>query len=149
MAKYDLDTLRHSTAHLMAQAIMELFPSENVQLGIGPTIENGFYYDIDMTTKLTEENLKQVEDKMKEIIKRNLPVVRHEVSRAEALKLFEERGQKLKCELIRDIPEGEVISYYTQGDAFFDLCTGPHVEKTSELTFWFKLLHYSGSLLER
>ncbi len=145
MAKYDLDTLRHSTAHLMAQAIMELFPSENVQLGIGPTIENGFYYDIDMTTKLTEENLKQVEDKMKEIIKRNLPVVRHEVSRAEALKLFEERGQKLKCELIRDIPEGEVISYYTQGDAFFDLCTGPHVEKTSELTFWFKLLHTAGA----
>lgn len=145
MAKYDLDTLRHSTAHLMAQAIMELFPTENVQLGIGPTIENGFYYDIDMTTKLSEENLKQVEDKMKEIIKRNLPVVRHEVSRAEALKLFEERGQKLKCELIRDIPEGEVISYYTQGDAFFDLCTGPHVEKTSELTFWFKLLHTAGA----
>ncbi len=145
MAKYDLDTLRHSTAHLMAQAIMELFPNENVQLGIGPTIENGFYYDIDMTTKLTEENLKQVEEKMKEIIKRNLPVVRHEVSRAEALKLFEERGQKLKCELIRDIPEGEVISYYTQGEAFFDLCTGPHVEKTSELTFWFKLLHTAGA----
>lgn len=145
MAKYDLDTLRHSTAHLMAQAIMELFPTENVQLGIGPTIENGFYYDIDMTTKLSEENLKQVEDKMKEIIKRNLPVVRHEVSRAEALKLFEERGQKLKCELIRDIPEGEVISYYTQGDTFFDLCTGPHVEKTSELTFWFKLLHTAGA----
>lgn len=145
MAKYDLDTLRHSTAHLMAQAIMELFPTENVQLGIGPTIENGFYYDIDMTTKLTEENLKQVEDKMKEIIKRNLPVVRHEVSRDEALKLFSERGQTLKCELIKDIPEGEVISYYTQGDSFFDLCTGPHVEKTSELTFWFKLLHTAGA----
>lgn len=145
MAKYDLDTLRHSTAHLMAQAIMELFPTENVQLGIGPTIENGFYYDIDMTTKLTEENLKQVEEKMKEIIKRNLPVVRHEVSRDEALKLFSERGQSLKCEIIKDIPEGEVISYYTQGDAFFDLCTGPHVEKTSELTFWFKLLHTAGA----
>ncbi|MCM2350773.1 MAG: threonine--tRNA ligase [Bacteriovoracaceae bacterium] len=145
MAKYDLDTLRHSTAHLMAQAIMELFPTENVQLGIGPTIENGFYYDIDMTTKLTEENLKQVEEKMKEIIKRNLPVVRHEVSRDEALKIFSERGQTLKCEIIKDIPEGEVISYYTQGDAFFDLCTGPHVEKTSELTFWFKLLHTAGA----
>lgn len=145
MAKYDLDTLRHSTAHLMAQAIMELFPTENVQLGIGPTIENGFYYDIEMSSKLTDENLKQIEDKMKEIIKRNLPVVRHEVSREEAIKIFSERGQTLKCELIKDIPDGEVISYYTQGDTFFDLCTGPHVEKTSELTFWFKLLHTAGA----
>lgn len=145
MAKYDLETLRHSTAHLMAQAIMELFPSENVQLGIGPTIENGFYYDIDMTSKLSEENLKQIEEKMKEIIKRNLPVIRHEVTRDEALKLFASKGQTLKCELIKDIPEGETISYYTQGDSFFDLCTGPHVEKTSELTFYFKLLHTAGA----
>ncbi len=145
MAKYDLDTLRHSTAHLMAQAIMELFPNDNVQLGIGPTIENGFYYDIDMTAKLTDENLKQIEEKMKEIIKRNLPVVRHEVSRDEALKLFASKGQHLKCELIKDIPDGEVISYYTQGDYFFDLCTGPHVEKTSELTFYFKLMHTAGA----
>ncbi len=145
MAKYDLDTLRHSTAHLMAQAIMELYPDDKVQLGIGPTIENGFYYDIEMNTKLADEHLKQIEEKMKEIIKRNLPVVRHEVSREEAMKLFAERGQTLKVELIRDIPDGEVISYYTQGDAFFDLCTGPHVEKTSELTFWFKLLHTAGA----
>src|SRR4051812_24429980 len=108
MAKYDLDTIRHSTAHLMAQAIMEQFPNENVQLGIGPTIENGFYYDIDMQTRLTDEQLKQIEDKMKEIIKRDLPVVRHEVSRVEAMKLFQDRGQTLKTELIRDIPEGEV-----------------------------------------
>lgn len=145
MAKYDLDTLRHSTAHLMAQAIMELYPNDKVQLGIGPTIENGFYYDIDMSTRLTDEDLKKIEEKMKEIIKRNLPVVRHEVSRDEALKLFSERGQTLKCELIKDIPEGEVISYYTQGDTFFDLCTGPHVEKTSELNFFFKLLHTAGA----
>ena len=145
MAKYDLDTLRHSTAHLMAQAIMELFPNDSVQLGIGPTIENGFYYDIEMNSKLSEEHLKLIEDKMKEIIKRNLPVIRHEVSRSEALKIFSSKGQTLKCELIKDIPEGEVISYYTQGDAFFDLCTGPHVEKTSELTFWFKLLHTAGA----
>lgn len=145
MAKYDLDTLRHSTAHLMAQAIMELFPNDKVQLGIGPVIENGFYYDIEMSIRLTEEHLKQIEEKMKEIIKRNLPVVRHEVTRAEALKLFGERGQALKCELIKDIPDGEIISYYTQGDYFFDLCTGPHVEKTSELNFWFKLLHTAGA----
>src|SRR5688500_16485936 len=102
MAKYDLDTVRHSTAHLMAQAIMELYPAENVQLGIGPTIENGFYYDIEMSKKLTDEDLKGIEDKMKEIIKRGSSVVRHEVSREEALKLFKERGQSLKCELIRD-----------------------------------------------
>ncbi|WP_408095350.1 threonine--tRNA ligase [Peredibacter sp. HCB2-198] len=145
MAKYDLDTLRHSTAHLMAQAIMELYPNDKVQLGIGPTIENGFYYDIDMTKKLADEDLKTIEEKMKEIIKRNLPVVRHEVSRDEAMKLFADRGQSLKTELIRDIPEGEVISYYTQGDTFFDLCTGPHVEKTSDLTFYFKLLHTAGA----
>ncbi len=145
MAKYELDTLRHSTAHLMAQAIMELYPNEKVQLGIGPTIENGFYYDIDMTKKLAEEDLKVIEDKMKEIIKRSSPVVRHEVSRDEAMKLFSEKGQTLKCELIRDIPEGEIISYYTQGDSFFDLCTGPHVEKTSELTHFFKLLHTAGA----
>lgn len=145
MAKYDLDTLRHSTAHLMAQAIMELYPNEKVQLGIGPTIENGFYYDIDMAKKLADEDLKTIEEKMKEIIKRNSPVVRHEVSRDEAIKLFTEKGQSLKCELIRDIPEGEVISYYTQGDHFFDLCTGPHVATTRELTPWFKLLHTAGA----
>lgn len=145
MAKYDLDTLRHSTAHLMAQAIMELYPNDNVQLGIGPVIENGFYYDIEMNSKLSEENLKGIEEKMKEIIKRNLPIIRHEVSREEALKLFSEKGQTLKCELINSFPEGEIISYYTQGDHFFDLCTGPHVEKTSELNFWFKLLHTAGA----
>jgi len=145
MSKYDLDTLRHSTAHLMAQALMELYPNDDVQLGIGPTIEHGFYYDIDMKTKLSDEDLKKIEDKMKEIIKRDLPVVRHEVSREEAIKLFESKGQKLKCELIRDIPDGEVISYYTQGDIFFDLCTGPHVEKTSHLPVSFKLLHTAGA----
>ena len=145
MAKYDLDTIRHSTAHLMAQAVMELFSNESVQLGIGPVIENGFYYDIDMTSRLSEENLKQIEDKMKEIIKRDLPVVRHEVSRKEAMELFQARGQALKCELIRDIPEGEIISYYTQGEKFFDLCTGPHVEKTSHLPQFFKLLHTAGA----
>ncbi len=145
MAKYDLDTLRHSTAHLMAQAIMELYPNEKVQLGIGPTIEHGFYYDIEMDKKLAEDDLKAIEEKMKEIIKRGSPVVRHEVKRDEAMKLFAERGQTLKCELIRDIPEGEIISYYTQGDSFFDLCTGPHVESTRELTPWFKLLHTAGA----
>jgi threonyl-tRNA synthetase len=129
----------------MAQAIVELYPEDNVQLGIGPTIEHGFYYDIDMKKKLSDEDLKSIEEKMKEIIKRSSLIVRHEVSREEALKIFNDRGQTLKCELIRDIPDGEVISYYTQGDKFFDLCTGPHVEKTSELTPFFKLLHTAGA----
>lgn len=145
MAKYDLDTLRHSSAHLMAQAIMELFPNDNVQLGIGPVIENGFYYDIEMNTKLTDEHLKKIEERMKELTKTNMPVVRHEVSRDEALRIFGEKGQTLKCELIKDIPDGEIISYYTQGDHFFDLCTGPHVERTNDLTPWFKLLHTAGA----
>lgn len=146
MAKYDLDTLRHSTAHLMAQAIMELYPNDNVQLGIGPTIEQGFYYDIEMNKKLTDEDLKTIEEKMKELIKKGLPVVRHELhNKEEATKLFADRGQTLKTELIRDFPAGEVISYYTQGDTFFDLCTGPHVENTKELTPWFKLLHTAGA----
>jgi len=145
MAKYDLDTLRHSTAHLMAQAIVELYPNDSVQLGIGPTIENGFYYDIEMKTRLTEENLKEIEEKMKEIIKKSLPVTRHEVTRDEAIEYFSKKGQDLKCELIRDIPEGEIISYYTQGDEFADLCTGPHVENTRELTHYFKLLHTAGA----
>lgn len=143
--KYDLETLRHSSAHLMAQAITELFPNEKVQLGIGPVIEHGFYYDIDMTTRLTDENLKQIEEKMKSLIKEKLPIMRHEVSRAEAIKIFTEAGQILKTELIRDIPEGEVISYYTQGDKFFDLCTGPHVENTGHLPMSFKLQHTAGA----
>lgn len=145
MAKYDLDTIRHSTAHLMAQAITELFPNETVRLGIGPTIENGFYYDIEMTTKITEEHLVQIEDKMREIIKRALPITRHEVSRAEAIDYFKNLKQDLKCELIRDLPEGEVISYYTQGDSFADLCTGPHVMNTGHLPQFFKLLHTAGA----
>lgn len=145
MAKYELDTIRHSTAHLMAQAITELFPKDKVQLGIGPVIENGFYYDIEMDTRLSEEDLGRIEDKMKELIKAKLPIVRHEVSRAEALKIFTEAGQELKLELIRDIPEGETISYYTQGGQFFDLCTGPHVENTADLPPHFKLLHTAGA----
>jgi threonyl-tRNA synthetase len=143
--KYDLDTLRHSTAHLMAQAIMELFPNDKVELGVGPTIEHGFYYDIQMETRLTEEHLKQIEERMKQLIKAALPITRHEVSREEAIRIFSEAGQHLKVELIRDIPDGEVISYYTQGDKFFDLCTGPHVENTSHLPMSFKIQHTAGA----
>ncbi|MAX66267.1 MAG: threonine--tRNA ligase [Halobacteriovoraceae bacterium] len=145
MGKYDLDTLRHSTAHLMAQAIQELYPTETVKLGIGPTIENGFYYDIDLKTRIQDEDLKNIEKKMKEIIKRGDKITRHEVAREEALKIFAERGQEYKIELINDLPESEVISYYTQGEHFIDLCRGPHVETTKELNFNFKLLHTAGA----
>jgi threonyl-tRNA synthetase len=143
---YDLDTVRHSTAHLMAQAITELFPNEKVMLGIGPTIEHGFYYDIDMDTKLADEDLKKIEEKMKDLIKEKLPIQRHEVSRDQAVKIFAEKKQDLKIELIRDLPEGEVISYYTQGgDRFLDLCRGPHVENTNDLPRYFKILHTAGA----
>lgn len=145
MGKYDLDTLRHSTAHLMAQAVQELYPTETIKLGIGPTIEHGFYYDIDMKTRILDEDLKGIEKKMKEIIKRADVITRYEVSREEALRVFAERGQEYKIELINDLPDSETISYYTQGDHFIDLCRGPHVETTKELNFNFKLLHTAGA----
>ena len=145
MAQYDLDTLRHSTAHLMAQAVQELYPTQTVKLGIGPTIENGFYYDIDMDERIQDEDLKKIEKKMKEIIKRGDEITRYEVSREDALKLFADKGQEYKLELIRDLPDGDVISYYTQGDKFVDLCRGPHVANTKELNFNFKLLHTAGA----
>jgi threonyl-tRNA synthetase len=145
MSSFDLETLRHSTAHLMAQAVQELYPTETVKLGIGPTIENGFYYDIDMKSRIQDEDLKNIEKKMKEIIKRADPITRFEVSREEALKIFAERGQDYKIELINDLPDSETISYYTQGDHFIDLCRGPHVETTKQLNFNFKLLHTAGA----
>lgn len=145
MAKYDLEIIRHSTAHLMAQAIMELWPEERVKLGIGPTIENGFYYDIDMDKRIHDDELGTIEEKMKEIIKRADKITRYEVSREEAIKIFEERNQGYKIELINDLPDDAVISYYTQGESFIDLCKGPHVETTRELPMFFKLLHTAGA----
>lgn len=141
----DLDIIRHSCAHVMAHAVQELFPSEIVQLGIGPTLEYGFYYDILMTTKLTEVDLKKIEEKMREIIKRKLKVTRFEVSRDQAIDLFTKKNQLLKVELIKDLPEGEVISYYTHNEEFMDLCRGPHVAYTSDLPTHFKLLHTAGA----
>ena len=145
MEKVDLETLRHSTAHVMAQAIQELYANETVKLGIGPCIENGFYYDIDMESRIQDSDLKNIEKKMKEIIKRGDAIERHEVSREEALKIFKERDQEYKMELIKDLPDGETISYYTQGEKFIDLCRGPHVETTKNLNFNFKLLHTAGA----
>ena len=141
----DLDTIRHSTAHLMAQAIQEVFPEQDIQLGIGPVIEHGFYYDIDMEHVLNQEDLQVIENKMREIIHRKLPIVRHEISRDDAVKLFQEKKQHLKIELIHDLPKDEVITYYTQGENFLDLCRGPHVSNTSELPTNFKLLTTAGA----
>lgn len=147
MAKHDLEVIRHSTAHLMAQAVQELFPKEKVMLGIGPTIENGFYYDIDMQTHLNDDDLEKIQNKMNELIDEDLEITRHEVSREEAVETFAKHNQDLKLELIKDLPDSETISYYTQGgtERFLDLCRGPHVERTSQLPKHFKLLHTAGA----
>lgn len=144
MALQDLETIRHSSAHLMAQAIERLWPDSHVQFGVGPTIENGFYYDVQMEYRLTEEDLKKIETKMKEIIKEKLPIERVVMKRNEAIEFFKKKGQDLKVELISAIPENEEISCYQQGE-FIDLCRGPHVENTKELSFFFKILHTAGA----
>ena len=144
MASYDLDTIRHSTAHLMAQAINRVFPNENVQFGIGPVIENGFYYDVDMDHRLTEEDLTNIEKTMKEIVKEGLPIERKVFSKEEALSFFKKEKQDLKLDLIESFPVEEEISCYQQGE-FIDLCRGPHVENTRHLPTSFKLLNVAGA----
>lgn len=136
-----LELLRHSTSHLMAQAANELFPG--IQITIGPATEQGFYYDFDYHRQLTQEDLERLEERMAEIVERNDTVTRHELSREEAIRKFTELGQDYKVEIIREIPEGEVISAYSQGE-FIDLCTGPHVASTGEIRA-FKLLNIAGA----
>jgi len=136
-----IEIMRHSTAHTMAQAIKRLY--KDVQFGVGPTIEDGFYYDIDMEKSLTPEDLEDIEREMKRIIDANLPVERIEVSRDEAINMFKDIGDNLKIELIADIPEGEQVTVYKQGE-FFDLCRGVHVPSTSKIKV-FKLLNISGA----
>ncbi|MEE8638001.1 MAG: threonine--tRNA ligase [Candidatus Margulisiibacteriota bacterium] len=138
--KIDLETLRHSTSHIMAQAVIELFPG--VKLGIGPAIENGFYYDFDMPEQITPEDLPKIEKKMKEIIKANQKFKRIEMSKEEAIRLMEERGEKYKIELLHEI-EDEKVTLYQNSD-FIDLCRGPHVETTGQIKA-FKLLSIAGA----
>ncbi|PDO11476.1 MAG: threonine--tRNA ligase [Candidatus Reconcilbacillus cellulovorans] len=138
-----LAVLRHSAAHLTAQAVKRLFGPENVRLGVGPVIEDGFYYDIDVDRPISSEDLEAIEREMARIVEENLPVVRKEVSRDEAIRLYREAGDPLKLELIDDIPEGETISIYEQGE-FFDLCRGPHVPSTGKIRA-FKLLSVAGA----
>ncbi|SFB83824.1 threonyl-tRNA synthetase [Alkalibacterium subtropicum] len=134
-----LSVLRHSTAHLMAQAIKRLYP--DAKFGVGPAIENGFYYDTDTSEPITDEDLGKIEDEMMAIVKENLPIVRKEISREEALTLFEK--DPYKTELINDLPEDEVISIYEQGE-FADLCRGVHVPSTGRIQV-FKLLSLAGA----
>jgi threonyl-tRNA synthetase len=138
-----LEIIRHSTAHLMAQALKRVFKDEKIHLGVGPVIESGFYYDIDMEHRITEEDFAKIEKEMKRIVESNLEIVRKVVSRNDALKMYEELGDPLKVELIGAIPEDENITIYEQGE-FFDLCRGPHVPSTAKLKV-FKLMSLSGA----
>ncbi|MBQ2137496.1 MAG: threonine--tRNA ligase, partial [Selenomonas sp.] len=124
--------LRHTASHILAQAVKRLYKEDNVKLAIGPAIDNGFYYDIDMDRQLGESDLKDIEKEMKKIVKENLKLERKEVSRADALKMFEEKGESYKVELINDLPEDALITLYTQGE-FTDLCAGPHVLSTGKV----------------
>lgn len=135
------DVLLHSTAHVMAQAVQRLFP--DVKVTIGPAIENRFYYDFDTETPFTEDDLLKIEEEMKKIIKENLPVTHSEISRNDAIKLFDKMGESYKVEIISEIPEDEILSLYTQGD-FTDLCRGPHIPSTGKIPA-FKLLSVAGA----
>ncbi|HHV61102.1 MAG TPA: threonine--tRNA ligase [Firmicutes bacterium] len=136
----DLEVYRHSTAHILAQAVKRLFP--DVKLAIGPAIENGFYYDFEKATPFTPEDLDKIEKEMKKIIGEDLPIVREEVSKEEAVRLFQDQGEKYKLELLEDIPD-DVVSLYRQGE-FVDLCRGPHLPSTGRVKA-FKLLNVAGA----
>ncbi len=133
--------LRHSAAHLMAQAVGELYPG--VQYAIGPPIEDGFYYDFDFPIPIHEEDLPRIEEKMREIAGRKLPIVRKELDRVAALALCTAKNQSYKIQLINDLPKDEVISFYDQGD-WGDLCRGPHISDTGAIRH-FKLLSIAGA----
>ena len=136
-----LDIIRHSTAHLLAQAVKQLFPQAEVT--IGPVIENGFYYDFAYEPGFTEQDLVKIEARMHELVREKLPVTRRILNRDDAIRYFEGMGEKYKAEIIRDIPSHEPLSLYTQGD-FTDLCRGPHVPNTQFLKV-FKLMSVAGA----
>jgi len=136
-----LEVIRHSTAHLLAQATQQLYP--DAQATIGPVIEKGFYYDFAYKDGFSEQDLAKIEKKMNAIVKQNLTIERVEMSRNDAIALFESKGESYKAEIIASIPEDEVLSLYKQGD-FIDLCRGPHVPSTSKLKA-FKLMSLAGA----
>ncbi|MCX8063530.1 MAG: threonine--tRNA ligase, partial [Anaerolineales bacterium] len=139
MNQSELGTLRHSTAHVMAHAVRNLFPG--VKIAIGPAIEDGFYYDFDVPNPFTPEDLDRISAEMTRIVEKKSPFVRREVSRDEALEMFKDEPYKL--ELIREMPDEEVISVYEE-DGFIDLCRGPHLANTGEIKA-FKLLSVAGA----
>ena len=136
-----LEVIRHSTAHLLAQATQQLYP--DAQVTIGPVIDKGFYYDFAYKDGFAEQDLAKIEKKMNAIVKQNLPIERIEMSRNEAIDLFKSKGEHYKVEIISSIPEDEILSLYKQGD-FIDLCRGPHVPSTSKLKA-FKLMSLAGA----
>ncbi|MDG1223199.1 MAG: threonine--tRNA ligase [Candidatus Marinimicrobia bacterium] len=135
------DTLLHSTAHLLAQAVKDLFPEAKVT--IGPTIENGFYYDFDVDIPFTDEVIQNIENRMKELAKSSQEISRMEISASDAVKMFDDMGESYKVEIIKEIDPNDIISAYTQ-TSFTDLCRGPHVSNTSKIKY-FKLLSTSGA----
>lgn len=136
-----LDIIRHSTAHLLAHAVKQLFPT--AQVTIGPVIENGFYYDFALSQPFTPDDLLKIEKRMHELVKQDLPIQRSTMPREEAIKFFRDLGEEYKAEIITAIPTGEVLSLYREGD-FIDLCRGPHVPSTGKLKV-FKLTHVAGA----
>ena len=136
-----IEVMRHSTSHVMAQAVKRLY--KNVKVAIGPTIDNGFYYDFDLENPLTLEDLNKIEKEMNSIIKENIKPIRMEVSREEALKIMREKGEDYKGELINDLPENSIISLYEQGE-FTDLCRGPHLYSSKYIKA-FKLTSVAGA----
>jgi threonyl-tRNA synthetase len=132
---------RHTTSHIMAQAVKRLYP--NIKLAIGPSIENGFYYDFDTDKPFSVEELERIENEMAKIVKENFALERFTLPRDEAIRFMEEKGEPYKAELIRDLPENEEISFYKQGE-FVDLCAGPHVPSTGKIKA-FKLLSVAGA----
>lgn len=138
-----LSTLRHTTSHVLAQAIKHLYP--DAKLAIGPSIETGFYYDIDFGDKtISEADLASIESEMKKIVKKCLPMEHFTLSREEAIAFMQEREEPYKVELIEDLPEGETISFFRQGD-FTDLCAGPHLLNTKQVGKAFKLMSIAGA----
>ena len=139
--KEGLQVYRHTCSHVLAQAVKNIFPTS--KLAIGPTIENGFYYDIDFKTPITQADLAKIESEMKEIIKSDFPIERQEYSLKDAVKIFKNFAEPYKVELINDLPKNSVISFYKQGD-FVDLCRGPHLPSTGRIKA-FKLTSITGA----
>ena len=137
-----LAALRHTASHVMAQAIKRLWPE--TKLAIGPSIADGFYYDIDRDEPVTSDDLAKIEAEMKKIIKEALPLERFELPRAQAIEFMKEKNEPYKVELIEDLPEDAIISFYKQGE-FTDLCAGPHLMNTKEVGKAFKLMNIAGA----